>query len=561
MSPTENVTAQTSAGSKLKVFVSYSRKDAAFADELVSGLELCGFEAYLDKADIAPGEPWEARLGRLIRDADTVVFVLSPSSVASEHCEWEVAETVRLSKRLLPVLRQVVPDAEVPEQLRRLNYVFFTEGHSLTKSLGELANALRADLEWIRQHTRFAELAANWDERGRPASLLLLGGEIDDAKAWLVKRPKDAPQITMQQQAFIDASIQAAEEAQKRDVALQWRAKAGTVAAAVIFAIGAAVATVLLLQTIAAKNDLAARVQELKAANLATVTAKNDLALEVEKLRAANLRLSRKIALRVAPFGDAPYFVKPNWYQIASDYSGAIAIVTLNSKESGRYIASGFIMRGSALYAPWGDETVFVTAHHVINSKEPGNLPEKAQASFPGLEEQNLPIKFREILWEGAVDSANPLEGHDVTVLRIKGPLPFGAKPIEKVRAREFEDLPDLDPTKLLSALKGTLKAPTRPLAMIGYGERVNPEEESAGFALFLTNLIGVLNRDPEGKPLNLGYTEAAQPGSSGSPVFDVDTGELVAIQHAGIREAKVEVGTSIVSVIAAIEKDLGPPK
>jgi hypothetical protein len=244
MSPTETIATQTSVASKLKVFVSYSRKDATFAEELLSGLKLCGFDAYLDKEDIAPGEPWEDRLGRLIRDADTVVFVLSASAVASKHCEWEVAQTVRLSKRLLPIVWQVVPDDQVPEQLKRLNYIFFTKGHSFTKSLGELAGALRIDLEWIRQHTRFAELAANWEDRGRPTSLLLLGGEIDDAKAWLLKRSKDAPQITIQQQAFIDASIRAAEEAQKRDAALQWRAKLWTIAAAVIFAIGAAVAGV-----------------------------------------------------------------------------------------------------------------------------------------------------------------------------------------------------------------------------------------------------------------------------------------------------------------------------
>lgn len=42
---------------KLKVFLSYSRKDSAFAQELLAGLELLGFEAYLDKEDIAPGEP------------------------------------------------------------------------------------------------------------------------------------------------------------------------------------------------------------------------------------------------------------------------------------------------------------------------------------------------------------------------------------------------------------------------------------------------------------------------------------------------------------------------
>ena len=232
MSASENVPAQTGVGPKLKVFVSYSRKDAAFADQLVSGLELCGFDAYLDKYDIAPGKSWEDRLGGLIRDADTVVFVLSPSSVASKHCEWEVAETVGLSKRLLPIVWQRVPDNEVPEQLRRLNYIFFTDDQSFIKNLGQLANALRDNLEWIRQHTRFAELAANWEEKERSPNLLLLGGEIDDAKTWLAERPKDAPQITVQQQTFIDASIRAWEVEQKR----KWHGKvlAGVLAFAIL---------------------------------------------------------------------------------------------------------------------------------------------------------------------------------------------------------------------------------------------------------------------------------------------------------------------------------------
>jgi TPR repeat protein len=227
-------------GSKLKVFVSYSREDADFANELVPGLELCGFDAYLDKEDIAPGEPWESRLGRLIRDADTVVFVLSPNSIRSKHCMWEVTETVRLSKRLLPIVRRHVPDDEVPEQLRRLNYIFFTDDRSFTKCLAELVGALRTDLDWIREHTRLAELAASWDGRGKPESLLLRGGEIEDAKAWQEGRPKHAPQITVQQQAFLDASIRAAQEAQERDAALRRWAKGGVIAAGVIFVVGAA---------------------------------------------------------------------------------------------------------------------------------------------------------------------------------------------------------------------------------------------------------------------------------------------------------------------------------
>ena len=58
--------AQTVTSDKLKVFISYSRRDSGeFAEELLAGLELAGFAAFLDRHDIAAGEEWEARLGAL----------------------------------------------------------------------------------------------------------------------------------------------------------------------------------------------------------------------------------------------------------------------------------------------------------------------------------------------------------------------------------------------------------------------------------------------------------------------------------------------------------------
>jgi hypothetical protein len=62
-----------SVGQKLKVFISYSRKDSSdFADELVAGLELAGFAPFIDRHDIAAGANWETRLDGLIQEADTV---------------------------------------------------------------------------------------------------------------------------------------------------------------------------------------------------------------------------------------------------------------------------------------------------------------------------------------------------------------------------------------------------------------------------------------------------------------------------------------------------------
>ena len=69
----------------------------------MAGLEVAGFAPFLDRHDIVAGEDWETRLGGLIEQSDTVVFVVSPEAVKSERCVWEVDRTIELSKRLLPV--------------------------------------------------------------------------------------------------------------------------------------------------------------------------------------------------------------------------------------------------------------------------------------------------------------------------------------------------------------------------------------------------------------------------------------------------------------------------
>jgi formylglycine-generating enzyme required for sulfatase activity len=194
---------------KTKVFISYSRRDAGdFADELVAGLELAGFAPFLDRHDIAAGEDWEARLGGLIEQADTVVFVVSPEAVKSERCVWEVDKALALSKRLLPVTFKPVPDADIPENLRRLQFVRFDTGRGVARPLAELAAALRVDLEWIREHTRLGELAVRWQARGRPGSLLLRD-DVDAAKAWMARRKAEAPPISDLHRAFINASNEA----------------------------------------------------------------------------------------------------------------------------------------------------------------------------------------------------------------------------------------------------------------------------------------------------------------------------------------------------------------
>src|SRR5262245_25437318 len=88
-----------------KVFISYSRDDAlSFADQLIHALEAYGFTPVIDRHGIAGGVEWERRLSELIAQSDAVVFVLTPKSVSSKFCQWEVVETDRHRKRLIPIV-------------------------------------------------------------------------------------------------------------------------------------------------------------------------------------------------------------------------------------------------------------------------------------------------------------------------------------------------------------------------------------------------------------------------------------------------------------------------
>lgn len=200
-----------SAG-RLKVFISYSRRNVTFADQLVVALEDRGFEPVLDRHDIAEGERWEDRLGKLLLSADAIVFVLTAESAASEVCAWEAGEAQRLGKRVLPVLLGPLGGVDVPPVLKSLNYIhFYTDpeipGSGAYEGLRRLERALNTDIEWIRDQTRLSERAAEW-RSAHNEDLLLRGHILHEAHEWLERAPGGAV-VPTELREYISASADA----------------------------------------------------------------------------------------------------------------------------------------------------------------------------------------------------------------------------------------------------------------------------------------------------------------------------------------------------------------
>jgi formylglycine-generating enzyme required for sulfatase activity len=198
-----------------RIFISYSRKDMAFADRLEAALKARGFETLIDRTEIYAFEDWWKRIQALIGRADTIVFVLSPDAVASDVALKEVAHGAGLNKRFAPIVCRPVEAEAVPEEVRRLNFIFFDNPDHFEASADQLAQALQTDIGWIREHTEYGEAARRWSAAGRPGGLLLRSPALDLAEHWITSRPRGAPSPTEETQAFVVESRQGARSAQR----------------------------------------------------------------------------------------------------------------------------------------------------------------------------------------------------------------------------------------------------------------------------------------------------------------------------------------------------------
>lgn len=208
------------ATSKIRVFISYSRKDSAFVDQLEAALKARGFDTMIDRSEIYAFEDWWKRIEAVISRADTVVFVLSYDSAKSGVALREVAYAASINKRVAPIVFRRVEDSLVPDVLRRLNFIFFDEQEHFEANADQLAEAMQTDIGWIRQHTDYGEAARVWSARGRLDGLLLHSPVLEEAERWIEARPHRSLEPTPQIRSFIADSRRAAIGRRRRRLAL-----------------------------------------------------------------------------------------------------------------------------------------------------------------------------------------------------------------------------------------------------------------------------------------------------------------------------------------------------
>ena len=196
------------------VFVSYSRADGAFVRELHAFLGSSGRNVWVDWEDIPAASEWERDIYDNIDGAESFVFVVSTSSLASEYCTTEFRHAQERGKRIVPIACDAADPAAAPLGLRQLNWIWCREGDDRDAAFAKLSSALDTDLEWARAHTRLLVRAVDWDTR-QDSSLLLRGRDLKLAEQDLAANAAKEPVPTELQQRYVLASRRAASRRQR----------------------------------------------------------------------------------------------------------------------------------------------------------------------------------------------------------------------------------------------------------------------------------------------------------------------------------------------------------
>ncbi|HML20864.1 MAG TPA: SUMF1/EgtB/PvdO family nonheme iron enzyme [Aggregatilinea sp.] len=249
------------------VFISYSRADSEFVLWLNNTLKRRGHDTWVDWQDIPRGDEWLNEIYDGIDNADTFISVISHHSLTSQICNDEIAYALSRNKRVMPLILERIEGTvfnevagrwiTVPweqrarsnwEEIRSLNWLFFTESEKYDQEIGALIEALETDQAHVKAHTRYLTRALEWDRAGRKPSMLLNGDELTAAEQWLkdTVAEKRVPPADSLHRIYIEESRAEETRQQERAAAQErrthrLRVAAGTLAVVVVIAFGATV--------------------------------------------------------------------------------------------------------------------------------------------------------------------------------------------------------------------------------------------------------------------------------------------------------------------------------
>jgi tetratricopeptide (TPR) repeat protein len=201
-----------------EVFISYDTDDAGYREDVKKSLEKYGITSWVHNKDIQSGMDFETAIFQGIEQADNFLFFISKQSVESEWCLKELDYAIKLNKRVIPLLIEVVPNAEIPASIRQIQYINFTdnkerelarqESSDYQKDINDLIRELYDEASYYNQHKVFLCQALKWERNNKKGAFLLRGYNLQNAQTFLsAGKSRSQHKPTQIHQTFIEESI------------------------------------------------------------------------------------------------------------------------------------------------------------------------------------------------------------------------------------------------------------------------------------------------------------------------------------------------------------------
>ena len=121
-----------------QVFISYSRKDLAFVEQLAADLQAAGLDVWYDLSGLEGGSRWSRELEKAIRESQYVLVALSPDSVSSKWVEEEFLYASELGKKIIPLFYR---QCSIPFGYRTLHFIDI-QGDKYKQKFNEILRAI-----------------------------------------------------------------------------------------------------------------------------------------------------------------------------------------------------------------------------------------------------------------------------------------------------------------------------------------------------------------------------------------------------------------------------------
>jgi hypothetical protein len=110
------------------IFISYSRTDSTFVDQLETDLQRNGFHTWIDRRGLEGGLDWVDQLQGAIDKCQILLVVLSPDAVQSEYVLMEYRYAKSQGKLVIPL--EYRPTSRVPMDLHTIQRIIFSNNYS-----------------------------------------------------------------------------------------------------------------------------------------------------------------------------------------------------------------------------------------------------------------------------------------------------------------------------------------------------------------------------------------------------------------------------------------------